>query len=204
MPPGVTATFSPAMVQPGQSSVLTVTVPTAERNGSYPLEITGTDTSATQYASAELTITGGETLAVAGLSVSDPANAAAWSVQQNLQPGDLLYGDRTFTVASVPAGLAGATWIRTANSSKTVTADPLVTFSLNVPATVSVAVDTRVGRRPWLDSSWVDTGLQLTDTEGSSSRTFEVYQKEFPAGQVSLGPDADTANSGSMYTIIIS
>jgi hypothetical protein len=56
-----------------------------------------------------------------------------------------------------------------------------------VPATVSVAVDTRVGRRPWLDSSWVDTGLQLTDTEGSSSRTFEVYQKEFPAGQVSLG-----------------
>jgi hypothetical protein len=33
-----------------------------------------------------------------------------------------------------------------------------------VPATVSVAVDTRVGRRPWLDSSWVDTGLQLTDT----------------------------------------
>ena len=73
-----------------------------------------------------------------------------------------------------------------------------------MPATVSVAVDTRVGRRPWLDSSWVDTGLQLTDTEGSSSRTFEVYQKEFPAGQVSLGPDADTTNSGSMYTIIIS
>ena len=107
-------------------------------------------------------------------------------------------------MASVPAGLAGATWIRTANGSKTVTTDPLVTFSLNVPATVSVAVDTRVGRRPWLDSSWVDTGLQLTDTEGSSSRTFEVYQKEFPAGQVSLGPDADTANSGSMYTIIVS
>jgi hypothetical protein len=204
MPPGVTATFSPATVQPGQSSVLTVTVPTDERNGSYPLEITGTDASATQYASAGLTITGGATLTVSGLSVADPANAGSWSIQQNLQPGDLLYGDRTFTVASVPAGLAGATWIRTANSSKTVTTDPLVTFDLNVPATVSVAVDTRVGRRSWMDSSWVDTGLQLTDTEGSSSRTFEIYQKEFPAGQVSLGPDADTANSGSMYTIIIS
>jgi hypothetical protein len=124
-------------------------------------------------------------------------------VQQNLQPGDVLFGDRTFTVAGVPAGLAGATWIRTANSSKTVATDPLVTFGLNVPAPVSVAVDTRVGRRPWMDSSWVDTGLQLTDTEGSSSRTFEVYQKQFPAGQVSLGPDADTANSGSMYTVII-
>jgi hypothetical protein len=32
--------------------------------------------------------------------------SAPWSVQQNLQPGDRLYGDRTFTVAS---GLAGAT-----------------------------------------------------------------------------------------------
>ena len=31
-----------------------------------------------------------------------------------------------------------------------------------------------------------------------------MYQKEFPAGQVSLGPDADTANSGSMDTIIVS
>jgi hypothetical protein len=41
-------------------------------------------------------------------------------------------------------------------------------------------------------------------TEGSSSRTFEMYQKEFPAGQVSLGPDADTANRGSMDTIIVS
>ena len=204
LPPGATASFSPASVQPGRSSVLTVAVPAAERNGSYPLEITGTDASATQYADAGLTITGGETLSVSGLSVADPANAASWSIQQNLQPGDLLYGDRTFTVASVPAGLAGATWIRTANSSKTVTTNPLVTFSLNVPATVSVAVDTRVGRRSWMDSSWVDTGLQLTDTEGSSTRTFEVYQKEFPAGQVSLGPDADTANSGSMYTIIIS
>jgi hypothetical protein len=203
-PPGATASFSPATVRPGGSSVLTVTVPAAERNGSYPLEITGTDASATQYASAGLTITGGATLTVSGLSAADPANAGSWSVQQNLQPGGVLYGDRTFTVASVPAGLAGATWIRTANSSKTVTTDPLVTFSLNVPATVSVAVDTRVGRRPWMDSSWVDTGLQLTDTEGSSSRTFELYQKQFPAGQVSLGPDADTANSGSMYTIIVS
>jgi hypothetical protein len=120
------------------------------------------------------------TLTVSGLSVADPVNVGSWSVQQNLQPGDRLYGDRTFTVAS---GLAGATWIRTANGSKTVTTDPLVTFSLSVTATLSVAVDTRVGRRPWLDSSWADTGLQLTDTEGSSSRTFEVYQKEFPAGQ---------------------
>jgi hypothetical protein len=79
----------------------------------------------------------------------------SWSVQQNLQPGDTLYGDRTFTVASVPAGLAGATWIRTANGSKTVTTDPLVTFSLNVPATLSVA-STRgwAAGRGWIPAGW--------------------------------------------------
>jgi hypothetical protein len=183
---------------------MTVTVPAAERNGSYPLEITGSDAAATQYADASLSITGGTALTVTGLSVADTANAASWSVQQSLQPGDQLYGDRAFTVATVPAGLAGATWIRTANSSKTVTTDPLVSFIISVPATVSVAVDTRLGRRPWMDSSWTDSGLQLDDTEGSSSRTFEIYTRQFPAGLVTLGPDADTANSASMYTIIIS
>jgi polygalacturonase len=204
LPPGSSASFSPNPVRPGAISVMTVTVPAASRNGTYPLEVTGSDAAATQYADVGLTITGGAALSVTGLSVADPANAGAWSVQQDLQPGEEMYGDRTFTVASVPAGLAGATWIRTANASKTVTTDPLVSFTINVPAMVSVAVDTRLGRRPWMDSSWADTGLQLTDTEGSSTRTFEVYQKAFQAGTVTLGPDADTANSASMYTIIVS
>ena len=79
-----------------------------------------------------------------------------------------------------------------------------MTFTLSVPATVSVAVDRRRGQLPWLDATWVDTGTQLTDTEGGNSRTFEVYQKAFPAGQVALGPDADIANSASMYTVIVS
>jgi hypothetical protein len=54
-----------------------------------------------------------------------------------------------------------------------------------------------------MDSSWTDTGTQLTDTEGSSTRRFELYQKSFPAGAVPLGPEADSANSGSMYTVVV-
>ena len=72
------------------------------------------------------------------------------------------------------------------------------------PLAVSVAVDTRIGRRPWMDASCTGSGLQLTDTEGSSHRTFEIYQKPFPAGQLALGPEADTANHGSMYVVILS
>jgi hypothetical protein len=37
----------------------------------------------------------------------------------------------------------------------------------------------------------------------SSSRSFEVYEKNFPAGQVAIGPNADPANGSSMYSIII-
>ena len=204
LPPGVTATFSPNPVAPGQDSTLTVVTASTTRDSTYPLTVVGTGATATQYASVGLTTTGGPQLAVTGLSVADTANAAAWSVQTNLQPGDPLYGDRTFTVATLPAGLAGATWIRTANASKTATVDPLVTFSLSTAATVSVAVDRRRGQLPWLDATWTDTGTQLNDTEGSNTRTFEVFQKVFPAGQVALGPDADVANSASMYTVIVS
>jgi hypothetical protein len=204
LPPGATATFSPNPVVPGHDSTMTVTTADTTRDNTYPLTVVGTDATATQYARVSLTTTGGPQLAVTGLAVADTANAAAWSVQTNLRPGDLLYGDRTFTVATVPAGLAGATWIRTANASKTATVDPLVTFTLSTAATVSVAVDRRRGQLPWLDATWTDTGTQLTDTEGGNSRTFEVFQKAFPAGLVALGPDADIANSASMYTVIVS
>lgn len=204
-PPGSTVTFSPNPVVAGQDAVMAVATDPSATNGTYPLTVVGSDATATQYAAAGLTITGGtEPLAISDLQVFDATNSGAWSIQHDLEPGQLMYGDRTFTVATVPASLVGAPWITTANSSKTATVDPLATFTINKPATVSVAVDTRIGRRPWMDASWTDSGLQLTDTEGSSHRTFEIYQKPFPAGQVSLGPEADTANNGSMYVVIVS
>jgi len=94
---------------------------------------------------------------VSGLTVNDSANAANWSLRTNLQVGNTLYGDRTFTVAGLPAALAGAAWIRPANASKSVPANPLVTFTISQGATVYVAADARSGKRSWMDSSWVDT-----------------------------------------------
>jgi len=199
---GLTVSLDHGTVRPGQAASLTVAAAAGARNGTYQIPVTATDATATQYATVTVTITGGVTLAITGLSVADTANAASWSVQSNLQPGDLLYGDRTIDVASVPAALTGAAWIRTANSSKSATESPLATFSINTPATVAVAVDTRLARLRWLDSSWTDSGLQITDNEGTP-RTFEVYTKTFPAGTVTLGPQADLTNSSSMYTVAV-
>jgi hypothetical protein len=133
---------------------------------------------------------------VSNLKVYDTSNAASWSIQGNLQVSNLGWGDRPYTLKSIPAGLLGSQWLRTSMLSKTWNnGSMLVSFSIRSQMTVSVAVDTRLGRRPWMDSSWVDSGTQIVDSESTPSH-LEVFQKVFPAGTVSLGPNA---GSGSTY-----
>jgi hypothetical protein len=204
LPAGATATFDPATVPAGNTATLTVTTTDATPPGTSTLTILGTANGVTHSANVAVTVKPVVVTGVVGdLVVNDAATAANWSVQTDLEVGNTLYGDRTFTIASLPPALPGAQWIRTANASKTSVVDPLATFTLSRDATVYIGVDTRVGKRPFMDASWVDTGTQVTDAEGSSTRHFEVYQKSFPAGPVALGPDADTANSGSMYLVMV-
>ena len=136
------------------------------------------------------------------LQVSDSANAGNWSVQANLQDGSIQYGDRGYTLAGVPSALAGSHWIRTANSSKTYTGNPTATFVINQPATIYVALDSRLAAPPsWIDSSWSKSGLTLTDSQPAGHNSFVLYSKTFPAGMVSLGPNGGGAGV-NMYTVI--
>jgi hypothetical protein len=198
-PAGSTPSFSTNPVPAGSSSTLTVPVP-SDASGSFTITVTGTAGTVTRSASATITVgtTGG--LTITGLTVADSANAVDWSVQSDLRVGSVQYGDRTFTLTAVAPALTGAQWIRTANDSKGSMANPLVRFTISTSATVAVAVDTRIGRRPWMDSTWVDTGTQLRNNEGTP-RSFEVFTKTFPAGQVSLGPNGSTG--GGNYVIVV-
>ena len=136
------------------------------------------------------------------LLVSDGANSANWSVQSNLQVGNLSFGDRTFTFTAVPAVVAGGNWIRTANASKAYTGNPLATFAISAAADVYLALDNRAPLPSWVDSSWVDTGADLTMAESSTvSRGFSLFKKRFNAGTISLGPWNNTGTS--MYTVIV-
>jgi hypothetical protein len=140
---------------------------------------------------------------LSNLHVNDTTNAASWSLQTSVQTGAVQYGDRGYTLSSVPAGLVGAPWIRTANGSKSYTGNPIVTFTISQQATVYVALDTRLAKPAWMDASWTNTGLTLTDNQASGSNTFTLYAKTFAAGQVSLGPN-DNGNTGvNMYTVIV-
>jgi glucose/arabinose dehydrogenase len=138
---------------------------------------------------------------LSNLQVADNPNIAGWSLQSNLQLGNTVYGDRTFTVTAVPAMLVGANWVRAANSSKTYTGTPVVAFTLAAAADVHVALDNRSALPAWLDATWTDIGETMTTSESGTTRSFRLLRKRFGAGSVSLGP---LGNGGiSMYTVIV-
>ena len=141
-------------------------------------------------------------LSLSNLVVNDSANAGSWSVQANIQSGVVQYGDRGYTISSLPSQVAGAAWVETANTSKAYTGNTIATFSINQQATVYVALDTRDAVPSWM-SSWTKTSLTLTDNQASGMNTFVLYAKTFGAGQVSLGPNDNGNNLVNMYTVIV-
>jgi glucose/arabinose dehydrogenase len=138
---------------------------------------------------------------ISNLQVADNANAPDWTVRTNLQVGDQVYGDRTYTFTAIPGNLLGAQWIRTANDSKTATNNPLATFTLNAAADVYIAFNNSAAVPAWIDGSWTDTGTDITTRESTTTtRTFSVFRKHLAAGTVSLGPWNSTS---SMYIVVV-
>lgn len=140
-------------------------------------------------------------LTISQLVIADTTNAKNYSLQTNMQQGNILYGDRTYTLKTLPIIFNGSQWIRTANSSKTWNAGKtLMSFTINQTATISVAVDARLNKPSWMDTSWINTGLNLQDNE-NHTMTFHIYQKSFPAGSVNLGTNGGVTAS-DMYIVI--
>ncbi len=139
---------------------------------------------------------------ISNLKVYDTNNASKWSVQSNLRTGNTAFGDRKDTWTTVPTALAGDAWIRTAVGSKRSTKNPLASFALSAAATVYVPVDNRIGKLPWMDSTWVDQGYYL-QTNDSNKAKYEVYAKSYPAGTVNLGPNAVSGSNYLMYTVVV-
>src|SRR5580704_5811212 len=108
---------------------------------------------------------------IGNLVVDDTTNAASWSVQSNLAVGATQYGDRTYTLTSVPSAVAGAAWIRTANASKAFAGTTVATFTVNADADVYVAYNDSIATKPsWL-STFADSGQNLVNSE-STPKTF--------------------------------
>ena len=119
----------------------------------------------------------------------DTEHADSWSIQTNLQTGDLVFGDRDVTYTTIPEKLIGAEYVRTACDAKTLSTD-LAEFKAGADCTVYAALDNRVANAPaWL-SGWTETGETVTN---SKSVTFNLYSKEVKQGEtVVLGTNGQS------------
>jgi fibronectin type 3 domain-containing protein len=120
-------------------------------------------------------------------------NARNWSIEENLQEGDLVAGDRDgYRFTDIPEELLGVEWIRSAVNSRSATSEDLVTFYLAADADVYVAHDARVSSKPeWLSSEYENTGQTIVDDQPV---TFELYKKHYPAGSyVVMGPNNNSS-----------
>ncbi len=138
---------------------------------------------------------------IRSLKINDYKNASKWSIQQNLQIGNSVFGDRAFLFTSVPGILQGSEWIRTSCDSKLYTLD-LATFTLNGDATVYIGLDSRVVNVPaWL-GSWTKAPLTLTD-DGNPNVTYILYQRDYSAGsEVILGTNGGLSSVVN-YTVVV-
>lgn len=134
---------------------------------------------------------------VENLSVQDTANASKWSLRTNLQVGDIVYGDRTLTFASIPAEFLGSEWISTANDSKRNAVNPMAAFTLKGAATVYVVHDDRTIPRP----AWLNDWAQVPGKVKIGTINHSIFGKAFGAGsQVVLGDDR---SGNSFYVVFI-
>jgi hypothetical protein len=107
-----------------------------------------------------------------------------------LNPGDLMYIDRDYTIASIPASMNGVLWLKTANDDKTSKDSEFLTFNVTDSTLVFVAYDAQISEIPvWL-TMWDSGSGEIVDSRGNS---YHLYSKSYSTGQVTLG-----GNEGSM------
>ena len=146
-----------------------------------------TDTFVTWQESSSLTIT--NTL---------PATYQ-WSV---LGIGSLVHVDQAWTFSEIPPALIGLDYLQTKQGDKSNTDPNSVSFSVKGPVTILVAYDDRFTVLPTWLSSWADTGMTISRTKNSpGQRTYNIFSKDFPAGQVVLGGNEST--DFGMYIVIV-
>ncbi|MDE6502036.1 MAG: carbohydrate-binding protein [Ruminococcus sp.] len=106
--------------------------------------------------------------------VNESANAYSWGIEDNAQVGSLVFGDRDFTITSLPECLKGAEIMKTSCDSKAVVSENTMTFSPGEEIDLYVGVDTRVEKLPEFLKDYTKTGETLTI---SNDVTMELYKK---------------------------
>ena len=131
------------------------------------------------------------------VTVADNAYPSGWSVG-NAESGSLIFGDRDFTINTIPENLKNAEILMTACDAKN-SAENIADFKAGEDITLYIALDSRVENVPeWL-SDYNKTNLTITT---SNDLTLELYSKEIKAGEtVILGSNGQSAYCVN-YTVL--
>ena len=119
-----------------------------------------------------------------------------------LRKGQLLYGDRDYTFLGViPAHLNEMPYLRSLNADGDATGSNFLSFQVNQPVSITIALDARIEGTPaWL-ADWKLYSDEVKTTDGER----RLYGKDFGPGTVVLGGNRDGGlpTGRSMYSVII-
>jgi len=113
-----------------------------------------------------------------------------------LSDGTQAFVDRNYVFGDIPDLYEGLEFLRTANDDKFVSQADAVSFTVARPVTVFVAYDSRISVLP----SWLDDWTLTTDHWNGAKIGTDVYEKDFPAGEVTLGGNE---MGFSMYNVAV-
>lgn len=140
---------------------------------------------------------------ISKLTVHDMANGAKWSIQEKLGVGSRIYGDRDFTVVTLPDELSGAEYIQPACDSKTYSGD-LAELTAAEDILVYAIVDLRLSMEQGIKPAWL-SGWTHTDliVNSSNTVTYEVYAGRLSAGQsITLGSNKTGQNVVNYFVAV--
>ena len=140
---------------------------------------------------------------VFSLFIDSPADY----VTASLSIGDKYYIDRSYAIASIPAGFENATWIKTANDDKTDSSDNMLTLDVNQEVEIFIAFDEQAfNENNWSPPDWIysftDTGLNI-DVNGSASEYFKLFSGIFSPGIINLPGPRGPGYAGSISNYIV-
>lgn len=127
--------------------------------------------------------------------------------EEGLEIGSVYLIDRDYFVKDMSKELEGATFIMTAMDDEGSKGADFITFSVDVPVVVWLAADQRWGDAPkWASDGegWTEQPDYLVQTNEEDTDIFVLRNKEFPAGDISLGGNNDApANLAPMYWVFL-
>jgi hypothetical protein len=142
------------------------------------------------------------------LMVFDVTNAENWNIRNGLKQGDVVFGDRNFSLAEIPQDLQGSEWIQTSMNSRTnISLDHYASFRAKTNGVLYVAHADRVSVKPaWLNSYTRTNHSIVVQENVSTQRTLTLYEKPFATGDkiFTENNSADGTASSLMYLMIFS